>query len=144
VLDNCSRYTFGWSIDSLQNLNLLVNALDMAIKNRRSTPASVVHADHRAFDGGSRNTRHPLTQQMISPGVSERDFGASWSQHQQTFISTICMDDKSLSNSAGLREPTTSLDQNGVTTNDSNRRPAENRGGPLWRPQLTTAHGSSP
>jgi transposase InsO family protein len=36
----------GWSIDSVQNSNLVVNALDMAIKNRNPAPGGVVHSDH--------------------------------------------------------------------------------------------------
>jgi putative transposase len=32
VLDTCSRRIVGWSIDSAQDTNLVVNALDMAIK----------------------------------------------------------------------------------------------------------------
>ena len=34
VLDTCSRRIAGWSIDSSQDTNLVVNALDMAIKQR--------------------------------------------------------------------------------------------------------------
>jgi transposase InsO family protein len=36
----------GWSIDTVQDSNLVVNALDMAIKNRNPSPGGVVHADH--------------------------------------------------------------------------------------------------
>jgi transposase InsO family protein len=36
----------GWSIDTVQDSNLVVNALDMAIKNRNPSPGVVVHADH--------------------------------------------------------------------------------------------------
>jgi transposase InsO family protein len=39
VLDTFSRRIIGWSIDSVQNSNLVVNALDMAIKNRRPEPS---------------------------------------------------------------------------------------------------------
>ena len=35
VMDTSSRKIIGWSIDSVQNSSLVVNALDMAIKNRR-------------------------------------------------------------------------------------------------------------
>jgi transposase InsO family protein len=35
VLDSFSRRIVGWSIDTVQHADLVVNALDMAIKNRR-------------------------------------------------------------------------------------------------------------
>ena len=45
VLDTCSRKIVGWSIDSVQDSQLVVNALDMAIKQRKplgwKTPAEV-------------------------------------------------------------------------------------------------------
>ena len=46
VLDTCSRRIVGWSIDTVQDSNLVVNALDMAIKQRRTKRGSIVHADH--------------------------------------------------------------------------------------------------
>ena len=46
VLDTCSRRIVGWSIDSVQDTTLVVNALDMAIKQRQTKPGSIVHADH--------------------------------------------------------------------------------------------------
>ena len=46
VMDTFSRKIVGWSIDSVQNSSLVVNALDMAIKNRRPTAGGIVHADH--------------------------------------------------------------------------------------------------
>jgi transposase InsO family protein len=46
VLDTCSRRIVGWSIDSVQDTSLVVNALDMAIKQRRAKKGSIVHADH--------------------------------------------------------------------------------------------------
>ena len=41
-----SRRFVGWSIDSKQDSTLVVNALDMAIRNRRPEPGGIVHADH--------------------------------------------------------------------------------------------------
>jgi transposase InsO family protein len=35
-----------WPIDSGQDSTLVVNALDMAIRNRRPEPGGIVHADH--------------------------------------------------------------------------------------------------
>lgn len=46
VLDAFSRRIVGWSIDSKQDATLVVNALDMAIRNRRPEPGGIVHADH--------------------------------------------------------------------------------------------------
>ncbi len=46
VLDAFSRRIIGWSIDTVQNSNLVINALDMAIKNRNPSPGGIVHADH--------------------------------------------------------------------------------------------------
>lgn len=46
VLDAFSRRIVGWSIDSKADSTLVVNALDMAIRNRRPEPGAIVHADH--------------------------------------------------------------------------------------------------
>ncbi|WP_329127557.1 IS3 family transposase [Streptomyces sp. NBC_01465] len=46
VLDAFSRRIVGWSIDSRQDSTLVVNALDMAIHNRRPKPGGIIHADH--------------------------------------------------------------------------------------------------
>lgn len=46
MLDAYSRRIVGWSIDSRQDSTLVVNALDMAIRNRRPEPGGIVHADH--------------------------------------------------------------------------------------------------
>jgi transposase InsO family protein len=64
VLDSFSRRIIGWSIDSVQNSNLVVNALDMAIKNRRPEPGGVVHADH-----GTQFTSWSFTDRIRSAGL---------------------------------------------------------------------------
>jgi putative transposase len=46
VMDTCSRRIVGWSIDSVQDAQLVVNALDMAIGQRSAKRGSIVHADH--------------------------------------------------------------------------------------------------
>ncbi len=46
VLDTFSRRIVGWSIDSSPDTKLVINALDMALKNREPAPGGVVHADH--------------------------------------------------------------------------------------------------
>jgi putative transposase len=45
VLDAFSRRVVGWSIDSSQTSNLVVNALGMAIENRQAEGV-VIHSDH--------------------------------------------------------------------------------------------------
>ena len=64
MLDTYSRRIIGWSIDSVQNSNLVVNALDMAIKNRRPAPGGVVHADH-----GAQFTSWAFTDRIRSAGL---------------------------------------------------------------------------
>lgn len=64
MLDTFSRWIIGWSIDSVQNSNLVVNALDMAIKNRRPEPGGVVHADH-----GAQFTSWAFTDRIRSAGL---------------------------------------------------------------------------
>ena len=46
VMDTFSRKIVGWSIDNAQDSTLVVNALDMAIKNRQPAAGGIVHADH--------------------------------------------------------------------------------------------------
>lgn len=46
VLDAFSRRIVGWSMDSKADATLVVNALNMAIRNRRPVPGVIVHADH--------------------------------------------------------------------------------------------------
>lgn len=48
VLDAYSRRIVGWAIDSRQDATLVVNALDMVIRNRKPKPGGIVHADHGA------------------------------------------------------------------------------------------------
>ena len=46
VMDTFSRKIVGWSIDSAQDTKLVMNALDMVIKNRQPAAGGIVHADH--------------------------------------------------------------------------------------------------
>lgn len=46
VLDAYSRRIIGRSIDSKHDTTLVINALDMAIRNRHPAPGGIVHADH--------------------------------------------------------------------------------------------------
>jgi transposase InsO family protein len=54
----------GWSIDSAQDTTLVVNALDMAIKQRRVKKGSIVHADH-----GVQFTSWSFTERIRDAGL---------------------------------------------------------------------------
>ncbi len=64
VLDAFSRRIVGWSIDSRQGSTLVVNALDMAIRNRRPEPGGIVHADH-----GTQFTSWVFGEKIRSAGL---------------------------------------------------------------------------
>lgn len=64
VLDTCSRRIVGWSIDTTQDADLVVNALDMAIKQRRVKEGSIVHADH-----GVQFTSWSFTERVRNAGL---------------------------------------------------------------------------
>ncbi len=59
VLDAFSRRVVGWSIDSSQTANLVVNALGMAIENRQAEGV-VIHSDH-----GTQYTSWPFTRRAL-------------------------------------------------------------------------------
>jgi len=63
-MDTFSRKTVGWSIDNVQDSALVVNALDMAIKNRQPAAGGIVHADH-----GVQLTSWALTNKIRSSGL---------------------------------------------------------------------------
>ena len=62
--DTFSRKIVGWSIDNCQDSTLVVNALDMAIKNRKPPPGGIVHADH-----GVQFTSRAFTNKIRSAGL---------------------------------------------------------------------------
>nr|WP_281221256.1 IS3 family transposase [Nocardia uniformis] len=64
VLDAFSRRIVGWSIDSKQDATLVVNALDMAIRNRRPDTGGIVHADH-----GTQFTSWVFGEKIRSAGL---------------------------------------------------------------------------
>lgn len=63
VLDAFSRRVVGWSIDSSQTANLVVNALGMAIENRQAAGV-VIHSDH-----GTQFTSWAFTRRAIDSGL---------------------------------------------------------------------------
>ena len=64
VMDTCSRRIVGWSIDSVQDSQLVVNVLDMEIKQRKVRRGGIVHADH-----GVQFTSWSFTEQVRSAGL---------------------------------------------------------------------------
>ena len=72
VLDAFSRRIIGWSIDSRQDSTLVVNALDMAIRNRRPEPGGIVHADHGTQFTDADRALEPQEMED-SPRARERD-----------------------------------------------------------------------
>ena len=63
VLDACSRRVVGWSIDSSQTSNLVVNALGMAIENRQAEGFGI-HSDH-----GTQFTSWAFTSRALDSGL---------------------------------------------------------------------------
>lgn len=61
-MDTYCRKIVGWSIDNVQNAQLVVNALDMAIRARRPF-ATIVHADH-----GTQFTSWAFTERIRANG----------------------------------------------------------------------------
>ena len=70
VLDAFSRKIVGWSIDTVQNSNLVVNALDMAIKNRNPAQGGVVHADHGTQGGFNWSSQHSVIMEVCDGSSS--------------------------------------------------------------------------
>lgn len=64
VMDTCSRRIVGWSIDSVQDSRLVVNALDMAISQRNIRKGGIVHADH-----GVQFTSWAFTEKVRNAGL---------------------------------------------------------------------------
>ena len=64
VMDTFSRKIVGWSIDNAQDSTLVVNALDMAIKNRQPPEGGIVHAHH-----GVQFTPWAFTNKIRSSGL---------------------------------------------------------------------------
>ena len=64
VMDTLPRKIVGWSIDKAQDSNLVVKALDLAIKNRQPAAGGIVHADH-----GVQFTSWAFTNKIRAPGL---------------------------------------------------------------------------
>lgn len=68
VLDTFSRKVVGWSIDSTQTTNLVLNALGMATRRRPDRAGLVMHSD-RGVQFTSWAFSHTLTEAGISPSM---------------------------------------------------------------------------
>jgi putative transposase len=64
VMDTCSRRIVGWSIDTVQDSQLVINALDMAISQRTVRKGGIVHADH-----GVQFTSWAFTEKVRTAGL---------------------------------------------------------------------------
>lgn len=65
VLDACSRKVVGWAIDTVQDSNLVINAIDMAIGQRRPVAGTITHADH-----GVQFTSWAFTERLRRHGIA--------------------------------------------------------------------------
>lgn len=88
VMDAFSRRIIGWSIDSRQDSTLVVNALDMAIRNRRPEPGGIVHADHGvqftswAFSNKIRSAGLMPSFGSVGDGLDNAMMESFWSSMQ--------------------------------------------------------------
>jgi len=88
VMDAYSRRIVGWSIDSRQDSTLVVNALDMAIRNRRPEPGGIVHADHGvqftswAFSNKIRSAGLMPSFGSVGDGLDNAMMESFWSSMQ--------------------------------------------------------------
>jgi transposase InsO family protein len=63
-MDTCSRRIVGWSIDTVQDSQLVINAVDMAINQRTVRTGGIVHAVH-----GVQFTSWAFTEKVRSAGL---------------------------------------------------------------------------
>jgi len=85
----------GWSIDSVQDSQLVVNALDMAIKQRKPRPGGVVHADH-----GVQFTSWAFTNKIRSAGLMP-SFGSIGDAYDcQSVLVGLLVDSEDLTSAA--------------------------------------------
>lgn len=88
ILHAYSRRILGWSIDSKQDTAPVVNALDMAIRNRSPKPAGVVHADHGTqftswvFGGKIRSAGRLPSFGTVGDGLDNAMMESLWSSMQ--------------------------------------------------------------
>jgi len=64
VLDVFSRRVVGWAVDARAQVDLVLNALDMAVWNRQPEPGLIHHSDH-----GSQYTSVAFTKRLEVVGL---------------------------------------------------------------------------
>ncbi len=109
VLDAYSRRIVGWSIDSRQDSTLVVNALDMAIRNRRPEPGGIVHADHGvqftswAFGDKIRSAGLMPSFGSVGDGLDNAMMESFWSSMQIELLNRKTLEDPSRARQRDLR-----------------------------------------
>ena len=109
VLDAFSRRIVGWSIDSKQDSTLVVNALDMAIRNRRPEPGGIVHADHGAqftswvFGDKIRSAGLLPSFGTVGDGLDNAMMESFWSSMQIELLNRRKMEDPGRAGQRDLR-----------------------------------------
>ena len=87
-MDTYSRKIVGWSIGSTQDSALVVNALDMAIRNRQPAAGGIVHADHGvqftswSFGEKVRSAGLMPSFGTVGDGLDNAMTGSFWSSMQ--------------------------------------------------------------
>lgn len=95
-MDAFSRRIVGWSIDCSQDSALVVNALDMGIRNRRPVSGGIVHADRgvqftsRAFTNKIRSAGLMPSFGMIGDGYNNAMLEYFWSSRQIELLNRNC------------------------------------------------------
>ena len=91
-MDAFSRKVVGWSIGSVQDSALVVNALDMAIRNRQPSAGGIVHADHGvqftswSFGEKVRSAGLMPSFGTVGDGLDNAMTGSFWSSMQAELL----------------------------------------------------------
>jgi putative transposase len=87
VIDLCGRRVVGWALDDNMETGLILRALDMAVKNRTTTPGLLFHSD-RGSQYASNDFQKVLTNYGIKCSMSRK--GNCWDNAvAESFFATI-------------------------------------------------------
>ena len=87
VMDLCSRRIVGWAMQSTLARSLTLNALEMAIAQRRTAPGLIHHSD-RGVQYACGDYQAALNQQQIIPSMSRK--GDCWDNApKESFFGTL-------------------------------------------------------
>ena len=81
ILDAYSRRVVGWSMASWLRTELVLDALEMALWNRRPEPGLVHHTDHGSqtgFKGSSQHRRQELRCKDANVGAQIAHYAPEW------------------------------------------------------------------